>query len=130
MNQAFFEEAVVRQHSIQQDALARNPQPLTIEAISSSEPYELSSGRRTLQLFHLADDLHSDGMVVAYLARERILIEADAFSPSAQASPVAAALLQNIEDRGLRIDTILPLHGSVATLEDLESAVQREQELR
>ena len=89
-----------------------------------------SRGRRMLQLFHLADDLHSDGMVVAYLTRERILVEADAFSPSAQASPFAAALLQNIEDRGLRIDTILPLHGSVATLEDLESAVQREQELR
>ena len=130
VNEAFFEEAVVRQHSIQQDALARNPQPLTIEAVSSSEPYELSSGRRTLQLFHLADDLHSDGMVVAYLVRERILVEADAFSPSAQASPFAAALLHNIEDRGLRIDTILPLHGSAATLEDLESAVQREQELR
>lgn len=130
INRSFIEDMVARRHSIVQDALAMNPQPLTIETVSGDEPYELTSGRRTLQVMRIVDDPHSEGMVMAYLPRERILIEVDAFSPSAQEAPFAETLLQNIEDRELRVETIIPLHGDVVPLEDLESAVRRSQGLR
>lgn len=129
INQSFLEDMVARRHSVVEDALTRNPQPLTTEAVSSSEPYEITDGRRTLQIAVIVDDAHSDGLLMAYLPRERILFEVDAFSPSAAASPFAENLLQNIEDRSLRVTTIVPLHGEVATLEDLESAVRRAQTL-
>ena len=61
---------------------------------------------------------------MAYLPRERILIEADAYSPTSREAPFAEVLLQNIEDRGLQVDTILPLHGGVSRLEDLERTVR------
>ena len=127
LNRSFFEDLVTRQHSIEQDALARNPQPLTVETVPGDESYELTDGQRTLQISRIVDDLHCDGIVMAYLPRERILIEADAYSPNSQAAPFAAALLQNIEDRGLRVDMILPIHGGVAEFEDLESAVRSAQ---
>jgi hypothetical protein len=130
INRSFIEDMVTRRHSIVQDALAMNPQPLTIETVSGDEPYELTSGRRTLQVMRIVDDPHSEGMVMAYLPRERILMEVDAFSPSAQEAPFAETLLQNIEDRELRVETIIPLHGDMVTLEDLESAVRRSQGLR
>ena len=60
---------------------------------------------------------------MVYLPRERVLIEVDAFSPTSQEFPFAEVLLQNIVDRGLRVDTIMPLHGGLSTLEDLEAAV-------
>jgi len=125
-NRSFYEDMVARRHSIVQDALTRNAQPLTLEAVSSEEPFEITDGTRTLQIVTVVDDLHSDGMLMAYLPRERILFEVDAFSPSAAASPFAETLLRNIEDRGLRVETIVPLHGAIATLEDLESAVEQE----
>ena len=124
LNRSFFEDLVARQHSIVQDALARNPQPLTIETVTGDEAYVLSDGRRTLQIYHIADDLHCDGILMAYLPQERILIEADAYSPISREAPFAEVLLRNIEDRGLRVSTILPIHGGVSTLEDLESAVR------
>ena len=124
VNRSFLEDLVARQHSIVPDALARNPQPLTIETVTGDEPYELTDGRRTLQIYRIVDDLHSDGIVMAYLPRERILIEADAYSPTSREAPFAEVLLRNIEDRGLRVNTILPLHGGVSELEDLESAVR------
>ena len=129
VNRSFFEDMVARQHSIEPDALARNPQPLTMETVAGDEIYELTDGRRTLQIYRILDDLHSDGMVMAYLPQERILIEADAFSPTSGDAPFAEVLLQNIEDRGLRVDTILPVHGGQTGLEDLERAVRTAREL-
>ena len=127
INQTFFEDLVARQHTIEQDALARNPQPLAIETVVGDDIYELSSGRRTLEISRIVGDRHSDGIVMAYLRRERILFEVDAFSPGASASPFAAALLENIQEKRLRINTIVPLHGpGVATLDDLEEIVERE----
>ena len=61
---------------------------------------------------------------MVYLPRERILIEADAYSPTSREAPFAEGLLRNIENRGLRVHTILPIHGGVSELEDLESAVR------
>jgi glyoxylase-like metal-dependent hydrolase (beta-lactamase superfamily II) len=124
LNRSFFEDMVARQHSIVQDALARNPQPLTIETVTGDEMYELTNGDRTLQIYRIQGDLHCDAIVMAYLPRERILIEVDAYSPTSQEAPFAEVLLRNIEDRGLRVDTILPLHGGAADLADLESAVR------
>ncbi|MEO2195905.1 MAG: MBL fold metallo-hydrolase, partial [bacterium] len=125
-NQSFYEDMVARRHSIVQDALTRNAQPLTLEAVSSEEPFEITDGSRTLQIATVVDDPHAEGMLMAYLPRERILFEVDAFSPSAAASPFAETLLRNIEDRELRVETIVPLHGEIATLEDLETAVEQE----
>ena len=124
LNRSFFEDIVARRHSIVQDALARSPQPLTIETVTGDEMYELTDGRQTLQLYRIVDDAHCDGIVMAYLPRERILIEADAYSPTSREAPFAEVLLRNIENRGLRVNTILPIHGGVSELEDLKSAVR------
>ena len=124
LNRSFFEDIVARRHSIVQDALARSPHPLTIETVTGDEMYELTDGRRTLQIYRIVDDAHCDGIVMAYLPRERILIEADAYSPTSREAPFAEVLLRNIENRGLRVHTILPIHGGVSELEDLESAVR------
>ena len=124
LNRSFFEDMVARQHSIVQDALARSPQPLTIETVTGDEMYELTDSGQTLQIYRIQDDLHCDAIVMGYLPRERILIEVDAYSPTAREAPFAEVLLRNIEDRGLQVDRILPLHGGVAELVDLESAVR------
>jgi hypothetical protein len=56
---------------------------------------------------------------MAYLPRERILVEADAFSPGAAVQPYAANLLENIEKHKLRVDRVVPLHGTIAPFSEL-----------
>ena len=124
VNRSFFEDIVARQHSIVLDALARSPQPLTIETVTGDEMYELTDGRQTLQIYRIVDDVHCDGIVMVYLPQERMLIEADAYSPTSREAPFAEVLLRNIENRGLQVHTLLPIHGGVSDLEDLESAVR------
>jgi hypothetical protein len=73
----------------------------------------------TLALYHVAGNPHSDTMLMAYLPRDRVLIQVDAFSPGSAVHPYAANLLQNIQARKLAVDRIVPLHGAIAPLADL-----------
>jgi hypothetical protein len=61
---------------------------------------------------------------MAYLPRERILVEVDAFSPGAAVQPYAANLLENITKRNLKVDRIVPLHGTIAPFGDLVKTQQ------
>ena len=50
-----------------------------------------------VQLYHVAGNPHSDTMLMAYIPRERVVIEVDAYSPGPGPHIYAANLLENIE---------------------------------
>ncbi|MGE3887854.1 MAG: MBL fold metallo-hydrolase, partial [Vicinamibacterales bacterium] len=120
-NVAYYEEAAKRPFTLQPDALARNPKPLTIEGVDDMRVVE--DGTRRVELYHISGNPHADTLLMAYLPKERLLVEADAFSPGSSVHPYAANLLQNIRDRKLRVDRIVPLHGTVVPLAELVKAV-------
>ena len=125
VNKPFFEDIVARQHTIVEDALAKNPQPLAIETIPYEGNYVLDDGRRTMEIYPILDNRHSRTLLMVYLPRERLLVEADVYSPAASEAPFAANLLENIEDRGLRVDRVVPIHGGVVPFEDFQQAATR-----
>jgi len=80
--------------------------------------YTLSDGTRNLDLYYVQGSPHAEGMLMAYLPREKILIEADVYTPPAPgaampATPPAAAvnLYDNIKGYKLDVTTIAGLHG-------------------
>ncbi|MCC6988426.1 MAG: MBL fold metallo-hydrolase, partial [Acidobacteria bacterium] len=121
-NEAFVNEMAARPFTRLPDALAKAPTPAKVEAVAASQT--MSAGTRTLELLHVAGNPHSDTMLMAWLPKERILIEADAFSPGGSYHPFAANLLEHIERLKLRVDRIVPLHGAVVTLKDLVAAAR------
>ncbi|MGD9905371.1 MAG: hypothetical protein AB7U83_18030 [Vicinamibacterales bacterium] len=121
-NEAFVREMAARPFTRQPDALASSPRPVTVEAVADTTT--ITDGRRELVLFHVAGNPHSDTMLAAYLPRERLLIEVDAFSPGGTYHPYAANLLEQVRTRKLRVDRIIPLHGAVAPFSALEAAVK------
>ena len=69
---------------------------------------------------------------MVYLPKEKLLIEADAYTPGAPNTPPPATpnannvnLIDNIERLKLEVDRILPLHGRVVPLAELYAAAQR-----
>jgi glyoxylase-like metal-dependent hydrolase (beta-lactamase superfamily II) len=69
---------------------------------------------------------------MVHLPRERLLIEADAFTPGAPNSPVPARpnedtvnLAENIERLRLSVDRILPLHGPIVPVAELYRVIGR-----
>lgn len=121
-NAAFFEQAVRRSHSLAPDGLAKNPRPLKLETVD--EELVLKDSMRTVHLYRIAGSPHAETLLMAYFPRERILVEADAFTPGAAVSPYAANLLENIERRKLRIERIVPLHGKPVPYAELVKTVR------
>ena len=106
------------------DALASNPQELTLELVDN-EVYELGEGRRTLQIARVRPNPHTDAMLVAYLPRERILIEADLYTANSEEAPFAANLVRTLDEREWRVDQVLPLHGQPFEFAVLEEVAGR-----
>ena len=124
IHRAYYEEMVARSHTVIADHLAQNPKPLQIETVMGDGPYELTEGDRTIVIHRLKDDVHADGMLMVYLPRERILVEADAFTPGAQVSPFATNLLAQVRALGLRVNRIAPVHGRVVPFAELPQLVR------
>jgi glyoxylase-like metal-dependent hydrolase (beta-lactamase superfamily II) len=120
-NTAYYKEAAERPHTLQPDTLAKAPRPITLEGVGDARVLE--DATRRVELYHIAGNPHGDTLLMAYLPRERVLIEADAFSPGGTLHPYAANLLEQIRTRKLRVDRIVPLHGPVAPLAELVKAV-------
>ena len=61
---------------------------------------------------------------MVYLPRERILAEADVFTPGARSSPHATNLLDQVRDLGIRVNRIAPVHGQVVPFAELQQVVR------
>jgi glyoxylase-like metal-dependent hydrolase (beta-lactamase superfamily II) len=120
-NLAYYEEAAKRPFTIEPDALAKANRPLAIEAVDDARVIEDRS--RRVELYHISGNPHGDTLLMVYLPKERVLIEADAFSPGSAVHPYAANLLGQIRARKLQVDRVVPLHGTIAPIKDLVAAV-------
>jgi hypothetical protein len=79
-----------------------------------------------MNVIHVEDIDHSGDMLVAYFPQEKILVEADLYSPAGPgaavtvpATPHELALQHLISTRGLAVDRIVPLHGRPVPAADL-----------
>jgi glyoxylase-like metal-dependent hydrolase (beta-lactamase superfamily II) len=91
----------------------------------------LDDGARTIKLYTMTGFDHSLDMLMVYLPREKVLAEADAYTPPqtpttplvASKVPYAGALYDNIRRLKLDVETIIPFHG-MRTVELAELARQ------
>ena len=86
------------------------------------EKYILGDGQRYLEIYYVQGlGIHVEGMLMAYLPKERILVEADLYDPgllpASRARPTAAesALLNNVTQNELDPLLIAPIHGGSVT---------------
>jgi glyoxylase-like metal-dependent hydrolase (beta-lactamase superfamily II) len=127
-NRAFFEEAVGRTHAIVGDALAKSPKPLKIETVDGE--LVKKDGMREMAIYHIEGNPHADTLLMVYFPRERLIVEADVFTPPAPNAPpppgfpFAGNLVENLQRRKLRVDRVLPLHGRVIPFGEMMTTIQ------
>jgi glyoxylase-like metal-dependent hydrolase (beta-lactamase superfamily II) len=130
-NRTFFDSLALRRHSLGQDALAMKRRAPRVEGVG--EKRVITDRTRTVELYHITGTPHSKSMLMVYLPKEKMLIEADLYSPPATPPaagapapvyPFAANLVENIDRLGLAVDTIVPIHGRVVPMSDLRAAAQ------
>jgi glyoxylase-like metal-dependent hydrolase (beta-lactamase superfamily II) len=123
-NREFVTAMAARPFTRQPDTLASVKAPVpAVETVADTRT--ITDGSRSLVLYHLAGNPHSDTLLMAYLPKEQVLIQADAWSPEGGGyHPYAANLLAHIRRLKLDVARIVPLHGAPATLKELEAVVQ------
>jgi len=94
----------------------------------------MNDGTRAVEIHHVAGNNHEDGMLMVYLPKEKLLIQADMFSPAPPNAPPPAAvnpntvnLADNIARLGLAVEQHLPLHGRIVPMAELNKAIGRAQ---
>ncbi|HEY3580417.1 MAG TPA: MBL fold metallo-hydrolase [Pyrinomonadaceae bacterium] len=111
-------------HVMRPDALSRNPKAPVIETIADKRVFD--DGAHKVELYRFASP-HTREMIVAYLPKEKILFEADMLDISEGGRVVAGDdtidLAKQIEKLGLQVETIIPVHGRIGTIADLNGAV-------
>jgi glyoxylase-like metal-dependent hydrolase (beta-lactamase superfamily II) len=109
------------QRTLEPDRLSLYPPEETAEGYrfeTVTERYALSDGTRTMEVHHVRGLNHVEGMLMAYLPKEKILIEADMYNapppgaPPPPPSAAAKAFLNNVQRLKLDVATIVPIHGS------------------
>jgi len=126
----WYDQALANANRIRPDALARSGRSASVEGVSGKRV--LDDGVRTVEIMEIQGSVHAQGFLMVYLPKEKILIEADAYTPGPPNAPAPAQpngnnvnLVQNIEQNRLAVERILPLHGRMVALGDLMTAVGR-----
>ena len=83
-NEEFFDRALNTPRTLLNDTLAKNPKKAKVEAVSEKKVY--SDGTRTVEMYHIYPAPHSNGLMVAYIPKEKILFQGD-FSLPAPGQP-------------------------------------------
>jgi glyoxylase-like metal-dependent hydrolase (beta-lactamase superfamily II) len=130
-NREFYQEVMFQplSRTLQPDRLSlfypnftTSRRPAPIETVG--QKFVLSDGIRTLDLHRVQGTDHAVGMLVAFLPKEKLLINADLYSPPAPTAPAAPAtfaatnLRQNIQRLKLDVAQHVPVHGRVGTHEE------------
>jgi len=121
-NVDFFKDLAARKHSIVQDALARNPQLLKIEAVDD----ELILKDRTMEvrLYHLKDNPREGTNLFAYVPRDRMHVQADMYDSNWLQHPWGDNLPYNLELHHLQVEKSVPVHGAIQTYADVLKTIQ------
>lgn len=125
-NRTFVEQLAKVEKTIRPDLLAREPRAARVETFTGSRV--LDDGRRRLELHDIGPNPHVTEAVVAYLPRQKAVFESDLLTipvsgPFPPASPATVDFAEKLKARGLVVETIVPGHGRLGTLADLEAAL-------
>ena len=130
MAKPYFERVFANPHRISPDLLARSGRQANIVGVSGK--HVLADATRTVEIHEMQGSVHAQGFLLVALPKERLLIQADAYTPGAPNSPPPPVpnannvnLVANIERLNLGVDRILPLHGRVVAVGELYTAIGR-----
>jgi len=134
INKAYLEKTLSLPHTLTPDKAQQNGKKPIVEAMG--EKRVLTDGTHTIELYHMQNFGHHDGMLMAYLPKEKVLLEADGYNPQAAnatppspASPFTLSLLDNIRRLKLDVQRIVPVHypadNRVVTMAELTKWVGR-----
>jgi glyoxylase-like metal-dependent hydrolase (beta-lactamase superfamily II) len=127
-NIPYYQQLWAAPRTIAPDRLSKSGRTPLFEGVVGSRTF--SDGTRRMTVYHYAGNMHNSGMLMVHLPAEKVLVEADSYTPPATAAeaPGGMANLVHFYDAVQRlrldVDQIVPIHGRLVTMEDARVAVE------
>ena len=129
-NKAFYERGLSAKREVNPDALARSKKKAKVQGVG--EKFSMTDGNRTIEMHQLKGNDHHESIMMVYLPKEKLLVQADVFAPlpagakpPATPNPVFANFADNVSRLKLSVDRIVGIHGGVAPIAELNRALCR-----
>jgi glyoxylase-like metal-dependent hydrolase (beta-lactamase superfamily II) len=126
----YYEEQIFKNpHSLNPDRLARMPRAPMLEFVKDKRV--LTDGNQTLEIYLMKDQPHAEGLLMMYLPKAKLLIQADAYIPRPGApplpmpSPYTTNLVDNISRLKLEVDRVVQIHGGSSPYADVLASAGR-----
>jgi glyoxylase-like metal-dependent hydrolase (beta-lactamase superfamily II) len=125
----WFERTLANANAIRPDVLQQSGRRATVTGVNGQRTF--SDATRTVNIHFIEGSPHAQGFMMAWLPRERLLVEADAYTPGPPNQPPPATpnalhvnLVTNVQRLNMDVDRILPLHGRVVPFSELRAAAK------
>jgi len=120
-NKPYYQEILrARPWVLQPDRFALHPPEEWSEGYifeTMREKYVLTDGSRVVELHAVQGLAHALGMLIAYIPREKIVVQADLYNPAAPAPNANNRVFQqNLQRLKLDVSTIVGIHGTPAPM--------------
>jgi glyoxylase-like metal-dependent hydrolase (beta-lactamase superfamily II) len=128
INRPYFERAALNSWNLAPDRLAKSKKKPVFQTMGDN--MVLTDGTRSVELYQVVGNPHHDGIIMAYLRKEKLLIEADVFTPLAPGAeppkvpnPNSVNLEANVRRLNIDVDRIVPIHGRIVPYSELLAAI-------
>ena len=129
MNVPFYQKAWAAPRVLAPDNLSKGAKEANFLPVK--EKYTLTEGNQTVEIFHEDGSMHNAGILIVYFPKDKILAEADAYTPDEPDAPApsgirppvfTANLMKQIQTLKLDVATVAPLHGTVVPFSEMQKA--------
>jgi glyoxylase-like metal-dependent hydrolase (beta-lactamase superfamily II) len=113
-NEEFLEKALNTPRTLLNDTLAKSPKKARVESVGTKKVY--TDGNRTVEIHYVPNAPHSNGLIVAYFPKEKILFQGDFSLPAAgqPANDHVMALAPVLKKLNLDWERYINVHTSAA----------------
>jgi glyoxylase-like metal-dependent hydrolase (beta-lactamase superfamily II) len=129
-NIPYFQQLWAGPRTLTPDRLAKSGRTPVFEGVLGSRL--MTDGSKTLVIYHYPGNMHNPGMLMVYLPKEKILVEADSFSPPAapltsppNALPNLIHWYEAVERLKLDVEQVIPIHGRLTTMQEAREIIER-----
>jgi glyoxylase-like metal-dependent hydrolase (beta-lactamase superfamily II) len=127
-NVKFYQRAWQRPRTLNPDRLAQSRRAPKFRSFTTK--LVLADGKHPIEIHSIEGSGHNDAFALVYLPADKVLVEADAWTPLAAAAtppaalnPLWANLGDNLGRLKLDVERIAPLHGAVQTNAAFRTAI-------
>jgi glyoxylase-like metal-dependent hydrolase (beta-lactamase superfamily II) len=112
-NEEFLDKALNTPRTLMTDTLAKNPKKAKFETVAEKKVY--SDGTRTVEMYHIFPAPHSNGLIIAFIPKEKVLFQGDfSVTPGEPANDHVKALVPVLERLNLDFDRYINVHVSAS----------------